>query len=67
MFSLHYRKMGKYIRLLAHANPQLRILEVGAGTGSSTRHILPYLVDRDGSGDGDMVYRYVIDLGVRPI
>ncbi|KAH8754369.1 polyketide synthase PksG, partial [Diaporthe sp. PMI_573] len=56
LFSLHYRKMGKYIRLLAHVNPQLRILEVGAGTGSSTRHILPYLVDRDGSGDDNMVF-----------
>lgn len=29
-----------YLDLLSHKNPQLKVLEIGAGTGSITRHVL---------------------------
>lgn len=58
-YSRHYRKAGAYMNILAHANPQLRILEVGAGTGSATSKVLPFLVDSEGLQDDQMV-RYVI-------
>ncbi|KAF2498730.1 putative polyketide synthase [Lophium mytilinum] len=35
--------MKTYIELLSHKNPALKILEVGAGTGSTTKHILEAL------------------------
>ncbi|KAK7994506.1 hypothetical protein PG991_016094 [Apiospora marii] len=44
-YSRHYRKAGAYLSMLAHANPQLRICEVGSGTGSATSKVLPFLVD----------------------
>lgn len=46
------------MRVLAHANPQLRILEVGSGTGSATSKVLPFLVDTEGN-QGDRLVRYV--------
>lgn len=58
-YSRHYRKAGAYMRVLAHANPQLRILEVGSGTGSATSKVLPFLVDTEGS-QGDRLVRYVL-------
>lgn len=36
-------QISKYLDLLAHQTPGLRILEVGAGTGSGTRHFLDIL------------------------
>jgi len=48
--------------ILAHANPQLRICEVGSGTGSATSKVLPFLVDSEGL-QGDQMVRYV-DLGI---
>ncbi|KAI1676032.1 Polyketide synthase [Pyrenophora tritici-repentis] len=56
-YSRHYRKAGAYMRMLAHANPQLRICEVGAGTGSATSKVLPFLVDTEGL-DGDRLVRF---------
>jgi phospholipid N-methyltransferase len=47
-----YRKVGVYMSIMAHQNSQLRVLEVGAGTGSSTAQILPYLVMHEGNGNG---------------
>lgn len=44
--------------ILAHANPQLRVLEVGSGTGSATSKVLPFLVDSEGL-QGDQMVRYV--------
>ncbi|KAM7210918.1 Polyketide synthase dehydratase domain containing protein [Rhypophila decipiens] len=32
--------LAPYLDAMAHKNPQLRILEVGAGTGSITKHVL---------------------------
>ncbi|KAI0508959.1 hypothetical protein F5B22DRAFT_658737 [Xylaria bambusicola] len=37
------RRLAAAVALLAHQNPDIRILEVGAGTGSATNEILPAL------------------------
>lgn len=37
------RRLAETVALYAHQNPGLRILEVGAGTGSATNQILPAL------------------------
>ncbi|KAI4256798.1 MAG: hypothetical protein LQ352_001923 [Teloschistes flavicans] len=37
------KRLGSILDLLAHQKPRLRILEVGAGTGSATNEILPAL------------------------
>ncbi|KAF7588746.1 hypothetical protein BBP40_005272 [Aspergillus hancockii] len=34
------RRIMAYLELLAHANPQMKILEIGAGTGSATKIFL---------------------------
>ena len=39
-FAVSYQKIASYIKLLAHKNPSIRILEVGAGTGAATALIL---------------------------
>lgn len=39
---------GEFVRMLSHTKPNLRVLEVGAGTGGTTVSILQDLVDRDG-------------------
>ena len=39
---------GDFVRVLSHTKPDLRVLEVGAGTGGTTVSILEDLVDRDG-------------------
>lgn len=38
------RKLWNYLDALAHKNPALRILEIGAGTGSMTGHVLAPIV-----------------------
>ncbi|KAI0467673.1 hypothetical protein F4859DRAFT_525103 [Xylaria cf. heliscus] len=38
-------RLQRLIALASHENPQLRILEVGAGTGGMTSHILSTLID----------------------
>ncbi|SPB49960.1 unnamed protein product [Aspergillus niger] len=47
----------RFFRLVAHSSPQLRILEIGAGTGSATVAALRALVDA--SGDRSFA-RYVV-------
>ena len=37
------KRLGSILELLSHENPKLKILEVGAGTGSATKEILPSL------------------------
>lgn len=37
------RRLASVLSLLAHEKPNLKILEVGAGTGSATREVLPAL------------------------
>lgn len=39
---------GGFVRMLSHSKPNLRVLEVGAGTGGTTQTILRDLVDEDG-------------------
>ena len=39
---------GDFVRILSHTKPNLRVLEVGAGTGGTTVSILEDLVDKDG-------------------
>ena len=39
---------GDFVRALSHTKPNLRVLEVGAGTGGTTVSILEDLVDEDG-------------------
>ncbi|KAH7304313.1 hypothetical protein B0I35DRAFT_484602 [Stachybotrys elegans] len=36
-------RFKRYLELLCHENPALRILEIGAGTGGMTRHVLSAL------------------------
>ncbi|KAL8867236.1 MAG: hypothetical protein Q9174_005794, partial [Haloplaca sp. 1 TL-2023] len=38
-----FRRLASYLDLLAHKQPNLKILEVGAGTGSATRDVLSVL------------------------
>lgn len=38
---------GEFVRMLSHTKPNLRVLEVGAGTGGTTQTILQDLVDED--------------------
>ena len=40
---ISYRPLFRYLDLLVHQNPSSRILEIGAGTGASTDHILAAL------------------------
>ncbi|KAJ0124602.1 polyketide synthase [Diaporthe amygdali] len=56
---------SEFIRHLAHSKPNLRILEIGAGTGASTMSMLKHLVlpgsgdsDSDGSGQHPLYSRY---------
>lgn len=46
-------QMAQYINLISYKNPNLHILEVGAGTGGSTKHILKTL-----GGYGDVYPRF---------
>ena len=39
-FGVSYRRIAAYVDLLAHKNPNLNILEIGAGTGAATGWIL---------------------------
>ncbi len=41
---INYAKLAGYLDILAHKNPDMKILEVGAGTGGATRPILNTLM-----------------------
>ncbi|KAF6807652.1 polyketide synthase [Colletotrichum musicola] len=56
MFTVSYQKIGAYMSLLAHQNPDLRVLEVGAGTGSSTAHILSALSTDTSEGQSSVKF-----------
>ncbi|KAL2881167.1 hypothetical protein SGCOL_003457 [Colletotrichum sp. CLE4] len=58
IFATNNSKMGAYINVLAHANPKLRVLEVGAETGSSTGRILPYLAAQGVEGGPPEAVRF---------
>ena len=40
-------QFGKLLDLLSHKNPGLKVLEVGAGTGGTTAHVMPPLFAHD--------------------
>ena len=44
---IDYGPLFRYVDLLRHKNPSLKILEVGAGTGALTNHILKALTAQD--------------------
>nr|WGU20916.1 crs5 [Clonostachys rosea] len=44
----HDWDLSKFVRLLSHRTPNLRILEIGAGTGATTALILPNLISEYG-------------------
>lgn len=59
-FSVNYKKIATYVDLLAHKHPDLSILEIGAGTGAATAHIIDTLVSScdDNSGDESTIPRF---------
>ena len=56
--SANYRKMVAYVDLLAHKNPRMSILEIGAGTGGATSQILESLSSNTEGGGGQSDFRY---------
>nr|POE77902.1 reducing polyketide synthase fub1 [Quercus suber] len=50
-----YEPLVKFFDLLSHKNPALEILEIGAGTGSTTDHILSML-ESEPNADGTIDY-----------
>ncbi|KAL9110360.1 MAG: hypothetical protein Q9227_005091 [Pyrenula ochraceoflavens] len=44
-----YEQLTKYVDLLGHKNPDLKILEIGAGTGGATLPVLEALGGRNGA------------------
>lgn len=48
-----FHKTKKYMEVIAHKNPALKILEIGAGTGSATRHIVDALTHQAEPRDGN--------------
>lgn len=56
--SANYRKMVAYVDLLAHKNPSMSILEIGAGTGGATSPILNILCNCAESDDQPNTFRY---------
>lgn len=56
-FTSNYQKIAAFVDLLAHKNPNQRILEIGAGTGGATAPILHTLGPHD-PGDRHGTPRY---------
>ena len=50
LYSAGNKALTEMIKLLSHKNPRLKILEVGGGTGSATKEVVPAL-------HGDTLYR----------
>lgn len=46
------RQMQVYIDLLAHKNPSMTVLEIGAGTGSVSGHVVEAFCTEDPASDG---------------
>ena len=53
-----YQHACQYIDLIAHQNPALKVLEIGAGTGGATFPILETLGGRDGKKSRFLSYDY---------
>jgi NADPH:quinone reductase-like Zn-dependent oxidoreductase/ubiquinone/menaquinone biosynthesis C-methylase UbiE len=52
------KRFRTYIDLVSHDNPQLRILEIGAGTGGCTSHVLAALHRRELQTGGSCFVEY---------
>jgi NADPH:quinone reductase-like Zn-dependent oxidoreductase/SAM-dependent methyltransferase len=50
--------IGRYLDLLTHKNPDISILEVGAGTGGATKHLMKSLTQRGSNGNTARYSRY---------
>lgn len=50
LYSAGNKALTEMVKLLSHKNPRLKILEVGGGTGSATKEVVPAL-------RGDSLYR----------
>ncbi|KAI0169915.1 hypothetical protein GGR52DRAFT_592520 [Hypoxylon sp. FL1284] len=60
MFDLVCRdQFRSFLELMAHENPTMRILEVGAGTGSMTAHLLSGLGEVEKRSGGNAFSEYV--------
>ena len=46
-----FKKLGRYIDITAHKTPGMKILEIGAGTGSTTEIVLGYLSNQEGNNN----------------
>ena len=66
--SINYRKMVAYVDLLAHKNPRMSILEIGAGTGGATSPILYALSGstEDGGHQSDFRYQHYTYTDISP-
>lgn len=47
LFSCHYAQVAEYMKTVVHKSPNMKILEIGAGTGSATMPIMES-IDRQG-------------------
>ncbi|KAL9059556.1 MAG: hypothetical protein Q9206_001431, partial [Seirophora lacunosa] len=52
------RRLWNYLELYAHKNPGLKVVEVGAGTGSITGHILNPLLQKEHESDAPKLSQY---------
>lgn len=57
-FAAYMVPLGRYLDLLTHKNPSLTVLEVGAGTGGATKHIMKTLARPGSSGYTARYSRY---------
>ncbi|KAH7019732.1 putative FSP1 [Ilyonectria destructans] len=53
-----FTQLATLLRLAVHKNPRVRILEIGAGTGSVTRHALQALGTAESGGPRAASYHY---------
>lgn len=51
-----FHQCEAYLELLAHQNPKMKIIEIGAGTGGTTRRILHGLSSKGGSPPEEAMY-----------
>lgn len=57
-FQISYRQIASYLDLLAHKQPGLRILEIGAGTGAATSPIIQTLSFEDAGAGASRFSNY---------
>ncbi len=55
-----FRQLSSFVDALAHKQPNLRVLEIGAGTGGMTESMLDVLMHGTKKGTGDQTARPII-------